>query len=142
KVSVLFGKRKVSLELRRIVVRAQAKVGVDRLRVNLLPRIHLPIRVPYALELAEGFHQLRAVHADQELASSLAITVLAGKRTAKPHHQIGRLLDKRTEILDARFADQIKINAHVHARLAKMSVERALIAVFAQQSPQLAQVGS
>ena len=41
---------------------------------------------------------------------------------------------KARKSLDALFCDKIKINPHVDAGIAKVAVERAVVAVFCQQT--------
>ena len=78
-----FGKREsASATCGRVVAGAEAQVLVDAVRVDDLARVHLPVRIPDRLELAERLDQLRAEHLRQELASRLAVAVLARERAA------------------------------------------------------------
>src|SRR5207302_3357656 len=94
KMAVIFRKRKIRLHRRGAVGCAKTQILVERIGVNLFARIHFPAGVPYALELAEGFHQLRAEHADQKLATRLTVAVLAGERAAHGNDHICSFFNK------------------------------------------------
>ena len=139
-MAVRFRIGKIGLHRDRLIARAQAQVFVQRVGVDLLPRIHLPFRVPYALVFAEGLHHLGPEHPDQQFAARLAVAVLAGERSAQHRHKVRGLFHEGAKIPDALFAHQVEIDPHVHAGLAKMPVKRAVIAVLGQQPVQSAQV--
>src|SRR5690606_22498750 len=70
------------------VVRMDAQVLVHAIGVHYLAGIHAVARIPDRLELAECLHELRAVHARQELRARLAVAVLARDRAAVLDHQV------------------------------------------------------
>ena len=47
------------------VARAEAQVGIERVWVNELARVHLAARVEDGLELPEAVDEFLAVHADE-----------------------------------------------------------------------------
>ena len=67
--AVVLRVREVRLQLRRRVVGAESQVVRDPVRVDDLARVHLPLRIPDRLELAEGIDQLRPEHLRQELGA-------------------------------------------------------------------------
>ena len=67
------------LRLPRMVIGAQTQVLVDAIRINDLSRIHLPIRIPDRLELAESLDQFVAKHFVEKFSSRLAVTMLSAK---------------------------------------------------------------
>ncbi len=85
------------------------------------------------LELAEGLHQLRAVHPRQQLAARLPVAVLARERPAELHHEVGGLLDEPAIGRDALGGLQVEVDARVHAALAEVAVERPGVAVLGHQ---------
>ena len=62
-----------------------------RYGVDDLAGVHLVVRVPDGLELAEGLHQLRPEHLGKQLGARLAVAVLAREGAAVANHQIGGL---------------------------------------------------
>ena len=100
------------------------------------------MRVPDGLELAEGGHQLLAVHDGQEFAPRLAVAVLARERAAVGHHQLGRLVHEAPELLDPVGGLEVEVDAVVDAALAEVAVEHAVVAVLVHERAQIAQVGA
>ena len=68
--------------------------------------------------------------------------MLARKRAAIAHHQIGGALDEFAVIANAGFAFQIEADAHVNAAVPEMAVERRVVVVFVEQLADVAQVGA
>src|SRR5205085_10860192 len=67
--------------------------------------------------------------------------MLAGKRAAIAHHEVGSLFEKALPVLHALFAAQIEIDPAVHEAIAKMSVDRRLVGVRMQQRVEITQIG-
>ena len=107
-----------------------------------LAGVHLVPRIPERLELAEGLHQLRAVHPRQQLAARLPVAVLARQRPAELHHEVGGLLHETAIGRDAFGGLQVEVDPGVHAALAEVAVERPGIAVLGHQGAQPAQIFS
>src|SRR5439155_14523502 len=55
--AVILREGEMRLDLRRLVVGTEAQVRRDRVRVDNLAGVQLPVRVPDRLELAEAFNQ-------------------------------------------------------------------------------------
>src|SRR4051794_10254316 len=121
KMSMVFREREVSFDGLRPITGAETQILVERVGVNLFARIHFPAGIPYPLELAEGFHQLRAKHFDEKLATRLSVAVLSRKRAAHRDYHVRSLFNKSAKILDALFCHQIKVNPHVNAGIAKVA---------------------
>src|SRR5215831_20754844 len=66
--------------------------------------------------------------------------MLTRKRAAKTGGQVSRRFNERPEVSDAGLGHQIKIEAHVDAGLAKVSVKRAPVSKPVPQPRQLAQI--
>ena len=112
------------------IVGAQPQILVDAVRIHHLPGIHLAVRIPQRLELAESSYQIFAIHLVEKLGLGLSIAMLAGERSAIAHHQVGCLFHKRPVIPDAIGSDQVEADARVDTALPKVSIERTLITVF------------
>ena len=69
KVAMIVRKQEVGFEVRRIVVGAEAKIFIELVRIDQLAGVHLPLRVPDALEFAKSFDQLRTKHFFEQLAA-------------------------------------------------------------------------
>src|SRR5207245_1860930 len=65
------------LGLPRLVGSAVAQVLGHRRALDDVARVHPVVGIERALELAEGLHQCRAVHALEERAARAAVAVLA-----------------------------------------------------------------
>src|SRR5207248_10339117 len=74
--------------LRRIVLRADAKVLVDAISGDELSGVHASFGIPDRLELAECLHQLRAEHLRQQFGARLAVAVLTGQGAAVREHEV------------------------------------------------------
>src|SRR5438045_8527298 len=121
--------REALLHLRRVVVGPEPQVVGDRVRVDDLAGVHLPVRVEDRLELAEGADELVAEHLRQELRARLAVAVLAGERAAELEHEVARVLEPAPELRDAGLRNEVEVPAGVDAALAVVAVERGLVAV-------------
>src|SRR5208337_4272947 len=93
-------------------------------------------------ELPERLDQLRSEHLPQERAARLAVAVLAGKRAAVAHHQVGGAFHKLSVLSDTVLRHQIEADAHVNAAVSKMPVESAIVLIFVHQLANVAQVAS
>ena len=119
----------VRLQPRRCVVRPEPKVLGDRVRIDDLARVHLPVGIPDRLELAEGVDQFRPEHLREELRARLAVAVLARERATKLEHEIRCLVEEGAELADARDAREVEVPARVHAALAVVAVQGAVVLV-------------
>ena len=125
-----------------LVVGAETQVLRGRVRVDQLARVHLVVRVPDRLELAECPHQLGAEHLRQQRAARLSIAVLARDRAAVADHEIRRPLDELAVRPDAGFAPQVEADLHVNAAVPEVPVVDGLIAVLVQQRAEIAQIAA
>src|SRR5438045_3926298 len=75
-VSVL-EEMEMRVNARWVVVRAKTQVLIDAIRVHEFSRIHLPFRIPHALELAESVEQFVPEHLIKVLSLRLTVAVLA-----------------------------------------------------------------
>ena len=132
----------MGLQLRWSICGSQTQVLVDAPGPHHLSRVQFPVGIPDRFELLEGAHQVFAVHARQELRLGLAVAVLARDRPAVRHHQVDRLGYKAPNFRDALGRAQVEVDARVHASLAEVTVERALVSIPIQQLLQLAQVAA
>src|SRR5258708_7178025 len=123
KAAVVSQKFEVSFGFPGGVGSAEAKVLIEFVGLDQLAGIHLPVGVPGGLKLAEGLHQLRAEHFGKQLATGLAVAVLAGEGAALAHDEVGGLLHKLTELGDAVLRSQIEVDAGVDAAVAEVAVE-------------------
>src|SRR5690606_4940005 len=124
----------------RLVVRAESKVRVQGPRVHDLARVHLPVRVPDRLELAEGLDQIGSEHLREQLAARLAVAVLAGERAAVADDDVGRALDELAVALDAAAAHEVEVDAAMDEALAEVAVEGRLIVELVHQAPEVPEV--
>ena len=108
--------------------------------VDHFARIHLVVRIPQPLELAERVDQLLSEHFRQQRAARLAVAVFARKRSAMRDDDVGGAIDKLAIFQNAGFALEIEIHPHVHAAVAVVAVERAVVAVLAHQREERAQI--
>ena len=128
-------------DLRRVErLRAETDVRVERVRVDDLAGVHLPVRVPDRLELPERLDQLGAEHLRQQLAARLAVAVLPGDRAAVGDDEVGTLLDEGAVLREARPAREVEVPTRVHAAVAVVAVERALVAELRGELLQVTQV--
>ena len=109
-------------------------------RIDELAGIHAVVRIPQRLELAEGPHQLRAEHLGQQRRARLAVAVLATERSAKTNDNVGGAVDEFAELLIPFAVEEIEVDAHVHAALAVVAVERAAVTEFVHQLGERAQI--
>jgi hypothetical protein len=94
----------------RVVVGAELEILVDAVGVDDLPRVHLPVRVPDALEAAEGFDELGAVLLLEQLGALLAVAVLAGERAAVGDAEVGGVLEKRAVRRDPLGRPEVEVD--------------------------------
>src|SRR6185437_6916027 len=64
-------------DLARRVVGAELEMRVDRVGIDDLTGIHLPLRIPDALELAHGLNEFGPVLFHQKLRALLTVAMLA-----------------------------------------------------------------
>ena len=102
-----------------------ADVGVERVGVDHLARVHQAVRVPQGLELPEGPHQLGAEHLLQQLAAALAVTVLAREGTSHGDDEVGGGVDVTAVVAQPVRARKVEVVAGVDAALAEMPVPGA-----------------
>jgi len=139
--AVVVGVAEVAVVVARRPGGAEAQVLVDQVGRDHLARIHQVVRVEDRLELPEGPHQVVAEHLGQQLATGLAVAVLAGERPAVGHHQVRGALDEPAERRDAVRGDQVEGNPGVHAPLAEVPVQgRAGVAELVVELAQVPQV--
>ena len=92
------------------------------------------------LEFIERLDQFRPEHLGKKFGASLTVAMFAGKRSAVTHHQIGGLVHELPEARNALLALVVEVRAGMHAGVAEVAVERAVIAELAHQPLQVAQV--
>src|SRR5205814_9909971 len=119
----------VRLHARRPVVDAEPEIRRDRVRLDHLARVHLPVRVPDRLELAEALDELVAEHLRQELRARLPVAVLSGERASEREDEIGRIGEETAPLGDSLSAREVEVPARVDAALAVVAVESAAVLV-------------
>ena len=124
----------------RVVLGAQAQIFVHAIRVDDLVGIHLPAGVPDCLELTKRLHQFGAIHLGQQLRTRLAIPMLSGQRATIANHQVGGFFHEGAKLFDPVTSQQIKVDTRMDAALAKVTIQRSVIAITAEQLEQVAQV--
>ena len=134
------GNLKFGLRLPGPVVRAEAQVLVGPVGIDHLARVHLPLRVPDGLELAERLHQLLAVHLRQEEGLGLAVAVLGGEGAAVLDDEVRGLIEELHVIGDAFPGEEIEGDAAVDAALAEMAVEGSDQAELVEQLAELPEI--
>src|SRR5579884_250857 len=107
--------REVRLHLARLVRRRHAQVRVERVGVGDLAGIHLVVRVPDRLELAERLDELWAEHAVEELGTGLAVAVLARERAAVARDEGGSVLHEGAVTANPVLGGEIPVQPRVQA---------------------------
>ena len=136
--AAVLGVREMGLRVGWVVARAQPQVVRDRICIDHLVRVHLRLGVPDRLELMECLDQLGTEHLRQELRPRLPVTVFARQRSATSDYEVGRLVEKRSERLDAGRGLEVEVHAGVQAALAEVPVEGAVVSVTVEQPAELA----
>ncbi len=138
--AVVVGELEVRLHLDRVIARPHAQVLAGQRRVDDPVRVHLVLRVPDRLELAEGVHQLGPEHLRQERRLGLPVAVLARDRPAVPADHVGRLIQVRAEMPDALDRLQIEVDPRVDTPLAEVSIQGAVVAVLLEELAEVDEV--
>src|SRR5207249_4289367 len=112
----------------------------DRLRLDHLAGIHLPVRVPGRLELAEALDELVAEHLRQQLGARLAVAMLARERAAEREDEVGGVVEEAAPFGDPVRAREVEVPARVDTPLAVVPVESAPVLVTVGKPLQLPQV--
>ncbi len=115
---------------------------VDAHRIDQLAGIHAVVGIPERFEFAKGLHQLRTEHFGQEGGAGLTVAMLPAEGASVAENDIGGAVEKFAEIAQPLFGVEIEIDAHVHAALSVVAVERAAIAVLIHQRGDAAQVSA
>ena len=142
--AVVFGEHEVCFE--RGLLRCGGDVAevfdgvVDADSVNELAGIHVVVRVPEDLELAEGVHQFRPEHLWQERTARLSVAVFAAERAADGENDIGGAVEELAEVAQALWSVEVEVDAHVDAALTVVAVERTAVAVLGHQRGDAAEV--
>ncbi len=140
--AVVFGEGEVSFGLPGVVVGAEAEVFVDLVAVDHFVGVEAVVRVPEALEGAEGVHEFGAEHLGEECAAGLAVAVFAGEGAAVGEGDVGGAVHELAEVEDALFGFEVEGDAHVDAALAEVSVHGAVVAVLLHEGDDVAEVGA
>ena len=102
---------------------------VDAHSIEKLAGIHAVVGIPQRLELAKCLDKLGAEHLRQQRGARLAVAMFAGERAAEGEHDVGSAIDELAEGANALGAAEVEVDAHVHAALAVVAIERAAKAV-------------
>ena len=113
---------------------------IDAHGIDELAGIHAVGWIPQRLEIAEGLHQLRAKHFGQQSGAGLAVAVLAAERAAEAEHKIGGAVEELAEGAYAGLGAEVEVDAHMHAALAVVAIERTAIAVLGHERGDFAQI--
>src|ERR1039458_6187786 len=138
--AVIVGKSEMRLGLPGIIAGAKPEIFVEAIGLDQFARVHLPIGIPERLELAEGLHEFGAKHFGKKLAAGLAVSVFAGDRAAVAYHEVSGLFHKLAEFAHAFAGFEIVVHARMHAGVAEVPVERAVVVEGLHQPPQVAEV--
>src|SRR5581483_6545772 len=111
--AAIFGELEVRLGLPGVVVGAEAEVFVDAIGADDFAWIHLPLRVPGVLEIAEGLDQLRAEHPGEQFGAGLAVAMLAGEGATETDDEIRGFLNEGAVIADAGSGFEVEVDAGV-----------------------------
>src|SRR5690242_12544082 len=136
----VFRKFEVSLGLPRAKIGTETKVFVNRKGIDDFVGVHLVVRIPDSLELAECLYQFGSEHFWKHFRLRLAVAVLSRNGTAVFHDEIDSLADKRAIVANSFNGAKIEIDASMNAALAEVPVERAVIAVLFEEFAQIAQI--
>ena len=134
--AAIVGILKVRRERRRPVRRAEPEILIDPVRTHDLAGIHLSVRIPDGLELAERLDELGPEHLREKLRARLAVAMLAREGAAVGQHEVGRLVHERLVRFYSRCCLEIEIDARMDAPLSEVAVQRAAVAIFLEQLPQ------
>jgi hypothetical protein len=132
----------VRLDLGWAVGGSEPEVLPRQVRVHHLVGVHLVLRVPDRLELAERPDQLRPEHLRQQCGLRLAVAVLPGDRPAVADDEIASLAKELAEVLHALVGLQLEVDPGVDAALAEVAVERAAVAELLKQFSEVAEIGA
>ena len=125
-----------------LVVDAEAKIGVERIGRDDLPRVHAILGIEQRLHLPERARDLGPEHLRKQLTARLSIAVLTGERAVVRDDQIGRPLDELAKPCDAGCGAHIEWDPRVHATLSEVTVERRLpVAELIEQRAEITEVG-
>ena len=138
--AVVVREREVRLHLAAAGSRRRAAGSRDRVRVDDLARVHLPVRVPDRLELAERLDQLART---SSAAARPCDWPSPCSPESEPPCETTRSAASSRKERNARMPGsrlQVEVRARVDAALAVVAVERALVAVLAGELAEVAQV--
>src|SRR5687767_6284896 len=88
-MAVVVGKLEMRLGFPRLVVGADAKIAVERPRIDHFAGVHFVLRIPNPFELAKRPDKFRSKHPFEQLSSLLAVAMFTGDRAAVANHEIG-----------------------------------------------------
>ena len=140
--AAVFGEGEVGFGLPGGVVVAEAEIFVDLVAVDHLVGVEFVLRIPDALEGAEGLHEFGAEHLWEERSTGLAVAVFAGDGAAVGEGDVGGAVHELAEVEDAGAGFEVEADAHVDAALAEVSVHGAVVAVLVHEGDDLAEVGA
>src|SRR5271166_2448140 len=100
----------------------ELEIFLRLVRVDELARIHLPVRIPEALELGERLTQLRPKHFRIKKRARLPVPMLATDAPAVSDDQVPGLLDEAAELTHTLDAFQVEVDAHVDTAFAEVAV--------------------
>src|SRR5215469_5492166 len=139
-MTFVFRKFEMRLRFPRFEIRPQAEIFVDGKGINDLAGIHLVPRIPDGLEFAKCLDQFGTEHFRQHFGLRLAVSMLAGYRSAVADDQVGGILDKSAVIANAFDGSEIEVDPCVNTALPKMPIERAPVSVLFQELAQIAEI--
>jgi hypothetical protein len=102
---------KLCLHRPRAVARIHLQMRVERIRIDHLARVHLPVRVPDRLELTECLDELGAEHLGKQLRACVAISVLTRQRSAIVGDQVARVLHERAVVAHALGRQEVPVDS-------------------------------
>src|SRR5579862_9983269 len=111
------------------------------MRIDYLPGIHLPVRIPNRLELTKRLNGLLPKHFRQQFRARLPVSMFPRERTAIAHDQIRCFFSEAPVLPNTLLGDQIKSDAAMNAPHPEVAVQCRDIAIFLEQFAEVAQIG-
>ncbi len=121
-------------------VQSELEIGIQGQWIDDLPGVHLSVRIPDRLELAERLDQFRSVHPHEQLAAGLPVAMFAGVAPAEADDHVGCLLDEVAIVIEPMPGLYFEVDSRVNDTLAEMTVQGAIVPELIEECPEVAEV--